>query len=221
MPHPVVDAIRGGAAPRAAKLAAASGLLPLAPEEALLVLASLVNDPDEEINTAARASVGKLDPSIVLPIARDDQTDASILALLCSPDCDPVITEAAILNRATPDAAVEALALKTTNASLIEALTINQQRLIRRTGIIEAILHNPHRTPEAERRAREVKAEFLEKEFGRRQVAGERASAPPAAEPLKSVADLIPEAFTDAPPSVPPPPVAVPVATPVAPPSGA
>ncbi|QUV83044.1 hypothetical protein J8C01_14065 [Chloracidobacterium sp. D] len=223
MPHPVVDAIRNGAAPRAAKLAAANGLLPLAPDDNLLVLSTLVHDSDEEIRTAAQTSVTKLDPTVVLPIARDDRTDPAILSLLCTASTDPSITEAAVLNRATPDAAVEALALKTTQPHILEALTINQQRLIRRPALIEAILHNPHRTPEAERRAREVKAEFLEKEFGRRQVAGERAASTPEV-PLKSAADLVPEAFVDAPPGIPsgPPPVTStpsPAGPPAAPPS--
>ena len=219
MPHPVVDAIRNGAAPRAAKLAAANGLLPLAPDDNLLVLSTLVHDSDEEIRTAAQTSVTKLDPTVVLPIARDDRTDPAILSLLCTASTDPSITEAAVLNRATPDAAVEALALKTTQPHILEALTINQQRLIRRPALIEAILHNPHRTPEAERRAREVKAEFLEKEFGRRQVAGERAASTPEV-PLKSAADLVPEAFVDTPPGIPsgPPPVA-PTPPPAGPPS--
>ncbi len=223
MPHPVVDAIRNGAAPRAAKLAAANGLLPLPPDDSLLVLSTLVHDSDEEIRAAAQASVTKLDPTVVLPIARDDRTDPAILALLCTASTDPSITEAVVLNRATPDAAVEALALKTTQPHILEALTINQQRLIRRPALIEAILHNPHRTPEAERRAREVKAEFLEKEFGRRQVAGERAAATPEV-PLRSAAELVPEAFVDAPPGIPavPPPVTStpsPVGPPPAPPS--
>ncbi|OYT73348.1 MAG: hypothetical protein CFK52_01905 [Chloracidobacterium sp. CP2_5A] len=215
MPHPVVDAIRNGVAPRPAKLAAANGLLPLAPDDALAVFACLATDGDEEIRAAARASVRKLDPAVVLPIARDDRADATVLALLCASDLDPAVTEAVLLNRATPDAAVEELALKTTNASVIEVLTINQQRLIRRPSLIEAILHNPHRTPEAERRAREVKAEFLEKEFGRRQVAGERPLvAPPEAAPLKSAADLVPEAFADAPPAPASPPPAPPAPAP-------
>jgi hypothetical protein len=59
MPHPVVDAIRNGAAPRAAKLAAANGLLPLPPEDSLLVLSTLVHDGDEEIRAAAQTSVTK------------------------------------------------------------------------------------------------------------------------------------------------------------------
>ncbi|QUW01140.1 hypothetical protein J8C02_13395 [Chloracidobacterium sp. MS 40/45] len=214
MPHPVVDAIRNGAAPRAAKLAAANGLLPLPPDDSLLVLSTLVHDSDEEIRAAAQASVTKLDPAVVLPIARDDRTDPAILSLLCTANGDPAITEAVTLNRATPDAAIETLALKTTHPHIIEALTVNQQRLIRRPALIEAILHNPHRTPEAERRAREVKAEFLEKEFGRRQVAGERTTVTPEA-PLKSAAELIPEAFVDAPPVTPTPPPAPPSPSPV------
>ncbi|MGQ9896617.1 MAG: hypothetical protein ACUVR8_03510 [Acidobacteriota bacterium] len=221
MPHPVVDAIRNGAAPRSAKLAAANALLPLTPEDTLLVLASLAQDSDEEIRTAAQASVTKLDPGVVLPIAQDDRTDPALLSLLCTLSSDVAVVEAVVLNRSTPDTAIEALALKTTHPHIIEALTINQQRLIRRPALIEAILHNPHRTPEAERRVREVKTEFLEKEFGRRQVAGERVAGATSESSLKSAAELVPEAFADSapipaavPPPATPPSVPSPAATP-------
>ncbi|MCV5209322.1 hypothetical protein OFC00_31015, partial [Escherichia coli] len=46
-------------------------------------------------------------------------------------------------------------------------------RLIRTPEIIEAILQNPARTPEAERRATETRREFFEKERGARQIAEE------------------------------------------------
>ncbi len=50
---------------------------------------------------------------------------------------------------------------------------MNQQRLIRAPGIIDAILLNPARTAEAERRAKETRREFFEKERGARQIAHE------------------------------------------------
>src|SRR5262249_1064158 len=46
--------------------------------------------------------------------------------------------------------------------------------LIKCPGIMKAILANPTRTPEAERRAREVQQEFFEKQFGAKMVAGEQ-----------------------------------------------
>ncbi|HZH34688.1 MAG TPA: hypothetical protein VEX64_07605, partial [Pyrinomonadaceae bacterium] len=57
--------------------------------------------------------------------------------------------------------------------SLLELITLNQQRLIRNPQIIEAIIANPYRTAEAERRAQETKREFFQKERGAQQIANE------------------------------------------------
>src|SRR5207253_3549815 len=65
------------------------------------------------------------------------------------------------------------LARATSDGSLLELITLNQQRLIRAPEIIDAILLNPARTPEAERRAKETRREFFEKERGARQIASE------------------------------------------------
>jgi hypothetical protein len=56
---------------------------------------------------------------------------------------------------------------------IIEAISLKQQSLIRAPQIIEAILSNPARTPESERRANEVRQEFFEKQFGAQMVADE------------------------------------------------
>lgn len=208
MSHPVVQAIRSGAAPKTAKIAAAKGLLPLPSEVLLETLSLLARDLDPEIQSAALSSISALDPSILLPIARSDATTPDLLSFMCAaPGMPEAVAEATLFNRATPDAAVIQLAFSTGSPTLIEALTVNQQRLIRNPQLIEAILHNPRRTPEAERRAREVKTEFLEKEFGRRQVSGEAAAQSRAEVKTesRSVADLFPEMFEDmAGPAVPP-----------------
>lgn len=207
MSHPVVQAIRSGSAPKTAKIAAAKGLLPLPPEALLETLSLLARDLDPEIQSAAIGSIRGLDPAVLLPIARSDGTTPDLLSFMCAaPGMPEAVAEATLFNRATPDDAVLQLAFSTGSPTLIEALTVNQQRLIRNPQLIEAILHNPRRTPEAERRAREVKTEFLEKEFGRRQVSGEaaaqsRAEVKPES---RSVADLIPEMFDDLPVAAPP-----------------
>jgi hypothetical protein len=90
-----------------------------------------------------------------------------------------------IFNPATPDGALMQLASHTSNPRIIEAISLKQQSLIRSPEIIEAILANPARSLEAERKAREVKEEFFEKQFGARMIAGEqkaRADASHAAE---------------------------------------
>jgi hypothetical protein len=52
-------------------------------------------------------------------------------------------------------------------------ISINQVLLIQNPAILDAILLNSNRTPEAERRATEVKREFFEKERGAQQIANE------------------------------------------------
>jgi len=83
------------------------------------------------------------------------------------------------------------LAATTTSSSLLELITINQQRLVRSPEIIDAILGNPARNAEAERRARETRKEFFEKERGARQIADElRARGQTAAAEFFEAAEL-------------------------------
>jgi regulator of extracellular matrix RemA (YlzA/DUF370 family) len=73
----------------------------------------------------------------------------------------------------------------------LELITINQQRLVRCPEIIDAILGNPARSSEAERRASETRKEFFEKERGARQIADElRARGQTAAAEFFETAEL-------------------------------
>ena len=77
------------------------------------------------------------------------------------------------------------------DGALLELIAVNQQRLVRTPAIIDAILENPARSVEAERRARETKREFFEKERGARQIADElRAQGKTAAAEFFETAEL-------------------------------
>src|SRR4029453_10975571 len=98
---------------------------------------------------------------------------------------------AVIQNSSTPDEAIALIAGIVADGPLLELIAMNQQRLVRMPAIIEAILVNPARSVEAERRARETKREFFEKERGARQIAGElRAQGKTAAAEFFESADL-------------------------------
>jgi hypothetical protein len=88
-------------------------------------------------------------------------------------DLPAEIQETLITNLNAPDEAIATFARKTKNGSLLELVAVNQQRLIRTPQIIDAIIANPYRTGEAERRASEVKREFFEKERGAQQIVNE------------------------------------------------
>jgi regulator of extracellular matrix RemA (YlzA/DUF370 family) len=125
-------------------------------------------------------------------VASDQETPPNVLAYLAThTDGTQQLYEATILNTRTPDHALAKLAATTPHSSLLELITINQQRLVRAPEIIDAILSNPACSGEAERRARETRKEFFEKERGARQIADElRARGETAAAEFFETAEL-------------------------------
>jgi regulator of extracellular matrix RemA (YlzA/DUF370 family) len=169
-----VRAILEGTAPQQAQLAAASGLLPLTQSDLLEVLVGLRQSSDAEIAEAAKATLEAQESEDLLTAAKSDETSPSVLDYLATvSDGTREIHEAVILNRNTSDQAIAALASLTPHGSLLELISSNQQRLVRFPQIIDAILANSDRSAEAERRARETKQEFFEKERGAQQIAEE------------------------------------------------
>jgi len=172
--NPVVKSIISGKAPPAARLAAARGLLPLPQADLLEALIHLRSDDDPEVARAAQGSLESQRAKELLSVAKADDATPSVLGYFASlSNASREIHEAVAGNNNTPDKAIALLAGMTSDASLLEFITLNQQRLIRAPEIIDAILLNPARTPEAERRAKETRREFFEKERGVRQIAQE------------------------------------------------
>ncbi|HYX27430.1 MAG TPA: hypothetical protein VE863_02600 [Pyrinomonadaceae bacterium] len=171
--NPVVQSIISGNAPPTARSAAARGLLPLPQADLLEALVHLTADSDPAIAKAAQETLASQDANELLHIAKTETTAPPVLGYLAVSSAGNEIHEAIASNANTPDEAIALLARVTTNAALIELITLNQQRLIRAPEIIDAVLLNPARSAEAERRAKEVRQEFFEKERGARQIAQE------------------------------------------------
>lgn len=172
--NPVVQAIITGTAPQPARLAAARGLLPLPQNDLLEVLVALANGEDVELKEAARETLQGEAADDFPIVAKSDEIAPSVLTYLATlRNAKHEVHEAVVLNSRTPDQALAKLAEISANGSILELIAINQQRLVRAPEIIEAILRNNARTSEAERRARETKREFFEKERGARQIAEE------------------------------------------------
>ena len=190
--NPVVQAIVSGKAPQPARLAAARGLLPLPQNDLLEVLVALTTSDDAQIAAAATETLNAESADSRLSAASDQETAPNVLAYLATrADGTVQLYEATILNTRTPDHALAKLAATTPHSSLLELITINQQRLVRAPEIIDAILGNPACSGEAERRARETRKEFFEKERGARQIADElRARGETAAAEFFETAEL-------------------------------
>jgi regulator of extracellular matrix RemA (YlzA/DUF370 family) len=167
-------------------------MLPLPQNDLLEVLVALTAGDDAQLASAATETLNAESPEDLLIAASAQDTAPIVLAYLATvADGKQEVYEAAILNTGTPDQALAKLAGTTTNSSLLELITINQQRLVRSPEIIDAILGNPARSGEAERRARETRQEFFEKERGARQIADElRAQGQTAAAEFFETAEL-------------------------------
>lgn len=172
--NPTVRAILDGSAPPQARLAAATGLLPLPQADLLEVLVGLLDHADAEISAAANETLAAQDAEDLLAAAKSDDTAVAVLDhLATSSNGAREIREAVILNRNTSDQAIATLASTTHDGALVELISINQQRLVRFPRILDAILANSTRSPEAERRAKETRREFFEKERGAQQIVQE------------------------------------------------
>ena len=172
--NPVVKALAEGTAPRPAQVAAARGILPLPETDLLEVLVIFANGDDAELSEYAAGSLAAQDDRILDSALRTDTIATPVLSYFAERvDVSRKAHEAVIQNPRTPLASITRLARQTANGHLLELLSVNQQLLVETPAILEAILTNPNRTPEAERRAAETKKEFFEKERGAEQIARE------------------------------------------------
>ena len=172
--NPVVQAVVSGAAPQQARMAAARGLLPVPQDVMLELLVALRSDSDADIARAAEETLTAQEPASLLGAASAVETAPAVLSYIASrAGLARELQESLALNASTPDEAVAALALATAEGAVLDLVSVNQQRLIRAPAIIDAVLANPARTPDAERRVRETRREFFEKERGAQQVADE------------------------------------------------
>ena len=172
--NPVVQAVLSGTAPQPARMAAARGLLPVSQDVLLELLVALRTDADEAVASAADETLTNQEPATLLGVASARETAPTVLTYLAGrAGLAREVQESLALNASTPDEAVAALARVTTEGPVLELVSLNQQRLIRAPAIIDAVLANPARTSEADRRVRETRREFFEKERGARQVADE------------------------------------------------
>ena len=172
--NPVVKAVVDGTAPRPARLAAARGILPLPQLDLLEVLVAFASSDDKELSGHAKQTIRTQDTETLNALVRSVEIPVPILIYLATVGELPrKIHESIVSNSRTPITTIVKFAGETKSPELLDALSLNQQLLIQAPALIDAILNNPNRTSEAERRAAETKKEFFEKERGQQQIANE------------------------------------------------
>lgn len=172
--NPVVKAVIEGTAPRPARLAAARGVLPLPLKDLLEILVALASSDDGELAHHARETIRTQDVEVLNGLIRTEEASIAVLNYFAEAhDLSRKIHESVAASARTPVATLVKLATDTRSPELLEAISLNQQLLIRTPALLDAILRNPSRTSEIERRVNETKREFFEKERGQEQIASE------------------------------------------------
>jgi len=172
--NPAVRSVIEGSAPRPAQVAASRGILPLPQLDLLEVLVAFSEGSDTELKTNALATLASQETDSLRATMGSLEAAPRVLAYFAGrSDLPGSIHEAVITNPRTPAAAIAKFAAATHDGNLLELISLNQQLLIKNPAIIEAIIGNSNRTPEAERRAAETRREFFEKERGAQQIANE------------------------------------------------
>lgn len=154
--------IRSGLVPRAVRMFAAQGLLPVSREELIRILALLVSEGDDEIASAARRTLGSFTPDhfvAVLGLEDLEPLDLDLLARSCP---DEVFRAAVARDPRAANETLRWLALRG-SAPVQNAIAANQTRLLGCLEILSDLRANPQVTQEVLRRVREFEEEFLEK----------------------------------------------------------
>ncbi|MFM9905224.1 MAG: hypothetical protein ACKVQJ_11715 [Pyrinomonadaceae bacterium] len=172
--NPVVKAVLEGTAPRPAQLAASRGVLPLPQPDLLEILVTFFGGSDAELKENARATLAAQNVDALEETIRSGELAPTVMAYFAGREDLPAgIYETILTNSRTPPAAIAKFAAKTQSGPLLELISFNQQLLIKNRAILDAIIGNANRTPEADRRASEIRREFFEKERGAQQIANE------------------------------------------------
>jgi hypothetical protein len=157
--NPLVDQFRKGGVPKDLRLMAAQGALPLKPEDLLELWTDLVRDQEPSIQEAATRSITTFPPAEFLPVLKSRETPPSVLAWAATHRKERELREAALQNTSLSDEAIESLAASLPS-ELAELVVINQQRLLRRTSLLEAVETNPSLNNDQRRRLRELRETF-------------------------------------------------------------
>jgi hypothetical protein len=158
----LVSRIRQGLVPRAVRLFAAQGLLPVAREELIRVLALLAAEGDVEIALAARETLSSFTPAQCRDVLRLADLEPVEIDLLARVVADEAFSADVVKEPRTADETLRWLA-RTGSAATQDAIITNQRRVMGCLELLDDLRANASPDAAVLRRIKEFEEEFLEK----------------------------------------------------------
>jgi len=158
----LIAGIRAGLVPRAVRLFAAQGLLPVSREDLIRVLVLLAAEGDAEIADAARATLGTFSLENLLAVMALADLEPLEIDLLARAVPSDALWERIVRHPHTSNETLRWLAA-TAPPSTLDAIVTNQTRLLSCLEILHDLRGNPRVTQDVLRRAHEFEDEFLKK----------------------------------------------------------
>jgi len=124
------------------KLKAAKGVFPFSLNEQLILLTILSVEPDEEISKTAKKSINELPYDSVKNVIKGDLPSFVLDALVQIFEKNTEILELIALNKNTSTETLLKL-IKIGTPSILEAISLNQTRLLKEPELLEALLESP------------------------------------------------------------------------------
>lgn len=169
----LVEQVRSGAN-RQLQVLAASGLLPLAPEDLIPLQVELAHGRDAEISQRAVDSLRGVDARLAGAFLERQATE-SVLSFFANQSSNPNLIEAILRRRDVPRRVLMDLARRIP-PDLQEILILRQDAILEEPGILVALEGNPHVSSYTQRRIAEYREHLLPRD---RTVSG---PAPPVEE---------------------------------------
>jgi hypothetical protein len=138
---------------------AASGLLPLPPEQLVPLQVTLAHDADAEIRERATASLRGMDARLAAPYLAEAAGPAELAFFAAQVD-HPLIVATILGRRDVPRQLLVDLALRLPG-DLQELLLLRQDAIVEEPAILSALEHNRQLTPYSQRRIHEYREHLL------------------------------------------------------------
>jgi hypothetical protein len=158
----LIAGIRAGLVPRAIRLFAAQGLLPVSREDLIRLLVLLAAEGDAEVATAARATLTTFSLDNLLAVVELADLEPIEIDLMARAVPSEALWERMVRHPRASNETLRWLAA-TAPATTLEIIVTNQTRLLGCLEILQDLRANPQVTQDVLRRAREFEEEFLKK----------------------------------------------------------